>query len=273
MKERTKLQMYRYTIGLLPRSRVLYKLCHIYIRHYFGFNYGIDLGSEEIWIAAEVLRKRVDPVVFDVGANIGQWISGVLNICPNAYIHAFEPSKQAFNILLTRVRAPHIHFNNFALGKKRERLLFYDRAGHPTSTLHRGMKDTEHNISVYPVDVVSLTEYCHDHGIGKIDFLKIDTEGHDFWVLQGAEPFLKEQRIGVIQFEYGPANIDSKVFLWEILTYLQHLPYVLFRLYPNYLLRIEKYNRELENFISVNYILIAQNAIQQYQHLTREKIK
>lgn len=136
IKEHTKYQIYRYFLSLFPRSRALYKLCQIYIRHYFGFNYGVDLNDGELWFANQVLRTQARPMVFDVGANIGQWTSGVLELCPHADIHVFEPSPKAFATLRARVSAPNVHLNNLAVGKEAARALFYDYDGHETSTFH-----------------------------------------------------------------------------------------------------------------------------------------
>ena len=45
MKEHQKLAIYFNTIGRMPRTRLFYKICQIYIRHYFGFNYGVDFDD------------------------------------------------------------------------------------------------------------------------------------------------------------------------------------------------------------------------------------
>jgi hypothetical protein len=51
------------------------------------------------------------------------------------------------------------------------------------------------------VHIVSLDSYCERQRIDRIDFLKIDTEGHDLEVLRGAEKWLSAGRIACIQCE------------------------------------------------------------------------
>jgi hypothetical protein len=49
----------------------------------------------------------------------------------------------------------------------------------------------------------TLSAYCREKGIDRIDVLKIDTEGHDLAVLQGAEQMLSK---GAIRFVYVEFN-------------------------------------------------------------------
>jgi len=269
VREKQKHYLYRHTIGLLPRSRFLYKVCHIYMRHYFGFNYGLDSDDGELWLAAQVLKNKLDPIAFDVGANVGDWTLAILALNPKTHIHAFEPAITAFEKMVSRVTAPNVRLNRLGVGVKRETLTFYEYGVSAVSTFHAN--EGRLPVNSYPVDIVSVSEYCQENNINRIDFLKIDTEGHDFWVLQGAEPLLKEQRIEVVQFEYGPGNIDSHVLLKNVFDFLSRLPYNVFRLYPRYLLPVPTYGTELENFISVNYILVANSHMEQYANIKRIK--
>lgn len=267
VREKQKHYLYRHTIGLLPRSRFLYKACHIYLRHYFGFNYGLDSDDGELWLAAQVLKSKPAPTVFDVGANVGDWTLAVLALNPRAHIHAFEPGRTAFERLAARVTAPEVKLNRHGVGAKRETLTFYEYGVSAVSTFHAN--ENRQAIGSYPVEIVSVSDYCQENNIDKIDFLKIDTEGHDFWVLQGAESLLKEQHIEVVQFEYGPGNIDSHVLLKDIFGFLGQLPYKVFRLYPRHLLPVPNYSTELENFINVNYVLIAEIRTGQYTNICK----
>ena len=47
---------------------------------------------------SKVLTSLVSdsPVIFDVGANVGQTVESFLNIWPKAEIHCFEPMEKAF---------------------------------------------------------------------------------------------------------------------------------------------------------------------------------
>lgn len=49
--------------------------------------------------------------------------------------------------------------------------------------------------------VITLAEYCQASDIKKIDLLKIDVEGFEYFVLKGAEKLLKDKVIKKIIFE------------------------------------------------------------------------
>lgn len=265
LREYRKHQLYRNTIGLLPRSTFLYKVCHIYLRHYFGFNWGLGFDDGELWLVAQMLGSNPELTVFDVGANIGDWTLGVLGRYPGAHVHAFEPSPDIYMRMVARVSAMNVKLNPVGVGAKHGSLEFFEYGTSAISSFHPRADSLPKK--THKVDMVSIADYCQETQVNHIDFLKIDTEGHDFYVLQGAEPLLKNQQVDVIQFEYGPANIDAGILLKDILGYLQSLPYHLFRLYPRYLLPVSNYSKELENFISVNYVLIATDQLQRNSSL------
>jgi hypothetical protein len=48
------------------------------------------------------------------------------------------------------------------------------------------------------VDVVTIDEYCEQHGITHIDVLKSDTQGFDLEVVRGADSMLSESRVHLV---------------------------------------------------------------------------
>jgi hypothetical protein len=82
------------------------------------------------------------------------------------------------------------------------------------------------------VERETVDEFCSDRGIDHIDFLKIDTEGHDLEVLRGSERLLSEQRVDVVEVEAG-MNIGNKrhVSFADLDQYLQERNYFVFGIY------------------------------------------
>jgi hypothetical protein len=58
----------------------------------------------------------------------------------------------------------------------------------------------------------TLDVFCEENSIGSIDILKIDTEGFDLIVLQGAERMLQNGRIKFIHVEYNDLQPKDGVF-------------------------------------------------------------
>ena len=59
------------------------------------------------------------------------------------------------------------------------------------------------------VAAVTLDEYCAANGVESIDLLKIDVEGAELDVLQGAQRLLEDRRVGSILFEVSLPQIES----------------------------------------------------------------
>ena len=75
------------------------------------------------------------------------------------------------------------------------------------------------------VDSIKIDSYVFQHNIDNINFIKIDTEGHELEVLKSCEELLKNKKIDYIQFEYGGTYLDSKISLNDIIKYLNKYEY------------------------------------------------
>jgi hypothetical protein len=67
------------------------------------------------------------------------------------------------------------------------------------------MSDT----SIQVVAVTSLDDYCRQQAVDQIDFMKLDVEGMEPFVLQGANTLLRERRIKAILIEICPVNLRA----------------------------------------------------------------
>ena len=47
------------------------------------------------------------------------------------------------------------------------------------------------------VNVIKLDDFCNDYKISNIDLLKIDTEGHEKEVLEGALNLIKKKKLSI----------------------------------------------------------------------------
>lgn len=238
----------------------LYYLCRHYVDRYNSENNHNISTNGELRFMRQILNNC--RAVFDVGANTGEWATLALSINPNLSLHCFEPSYVTYQQLLARAFPPHIVCNNFGLGSVREQRTLYvfeDGAGINSLYMRNGLEDGWGLTPQQRIEVVQLNtidNYCQEHGIASIDFLKIDVEGHELEVLRGASEMLAKDRIKTIQFEYGGCNIDSRVLLKDFFEFFRHLPYALYKMYPKELRRVEHYDQRLENFQYQNWVVL-----------------
>ncbi len=106
------------------------------------------------------------------------------------------------------------------------------------------------------VPLETIDHFCEQRGIEKIDYLKIDTEGAELRVLQGAERMLREHKITALQFEYGEAYYDANTTLKQTVQLLSHAGFVVFRISPYGLELISPWKDSVEDYNYSNFFAI-----------------
>jgi FkbM family methyltransferase len=206
----------------------------------YGMNMGpinIQTNGEEALIEKLALRLPSDAVLFDVGANKGDYTLALLrHTGADVRIFTFEPGARAFKQLSGSVSsAPNVRL---------ERIGFGDRTG--TVDL---FADAEGSVlaSVYPrrvfgsgamrdrlaerIEIMRIDDFCHANGIGRINLLKLDVEGHELSVLHGCGDLLAQD-------------------FFDLLT----PKYTIFRMVADGLVPIKAYRESYEIFDTNNYV-------------------
>lgn len=215
-------------------------------------------------------NSREKLVLFDVGANVGNWTHYALEraaehrMVGRLEIHAFEPIPFTFRTLTDRIKdhpfSNSVHLVSCALSSQEgsaEMFSVGENAG--TSSLH--LDSTRNDLPRIQVETTTIDAYCQQKGIPVIHFLKCDAEGHDMEVILGAKTLFEEQRIMVIQFEYNHVWISSRHYLKDAFDFVADLPYDVGRVTPSGIEIYKEWHPELERFFEGNYVLIAESAL------------
>lgn len=230
-----------------------------------GMNFGVGGNPEksgEIAAARYVAGKLggvQGAVIFDVGANVGTYALLLLdNIkCAGLKIFAFEPSTEAFSKLERNVAGrKNISPWNLGLGEEDGlATLFYDSPASTLASVYKRRLD-HLNIAVglnEDVRMRTIDSFCGENGIDRINFLKLDVEGHELSVLKGAKRMMESGAIDFIQFEFGGCNIDSRTYFQDMF-YLLKPRYDIYRVLKNGLYPVREYMETHEIFITTNYL-------------------
>ncbi|MBU2980657.1 FkbM family methyltransferase [Lentibacter algarum] len=89
-----------------------------------------------------------------------------------------------------------------------------------------------------------------------VDVLKLDVEGHELEVLQGANSVL--ERCSAVQFEFGRCNIDTRTFFRDFFQFFAARGFQLYRISPLGPIRLAGYREHLESYMTCNFIAVAQ---------------
>lgn len=183
---------------------------------------------------------RVTPraTVVDVGAHRGEWAAMAAATLPEATIWAFEAVPKTYEkLLVATAESQRIRVHNLALGDQTGDIEFAVATGRDDlSSGVAGVHGELHHFDFTRVRCPMTTgeRFCADHGIDRIDLLKIDVEGMEPGVIRGFASLLEQGRIGAVQFEYGQVNLQARFFLGDFYKLLGPYDMVIGKLYPNY---------------------------------------
>ena len=249
---------------LLGKKRFHWLFWRLYKLSLQGMNIGMGGDVKASGENGVLLRVRNNSsgtrplVIFDVGANKGQYSMNILNVLKGSKIelHCFEPGHETFSLLSSSLNGNgNVTLNNFGLSnEKTEGSLYYDKAGSGLASLYKRQLDYfgidfEQSESVM---LDTLDNYVSAKNIEAIDLLKIDVEGNELNVLYGAEKTLSEGRIKTIQIEFGGCNIDSRTFVRDFWNLL-HERFRMYRIMRDGLAEIKKYDERMEIFTCTNF--------------------
>jgi FkbM family methyltransferase len=237
-------------------NSLLLKIAQRYVdRHNGENNSNLSTNGEEN-ILRQVLPKLVGCVVFDVGANVGNWSDFALSVEPSLKLHLFEPSKVSYEQCLKKNWLPSVQINNIGLGECNEtlQLNIVTAAGGMNSIHKRHGVESAVATSTESIKISTLDEYCENNNIIHIDFMKVDVEGHELAVFKGSRKMLEKGAIEMIQFEYGGCNLDARVYLLDIWSLLTQYGFKINKIYPDGPRHMKVYAQTLENFQYANYL-------------------
>lgn len=152
-------------------------------------------------------------VIFDVGCR-----EDTEFIDFHGEVHYFDPVNEFIENLKTQPSLnKKSYFNNFGLSNENNELYYYPRYQSFYDRINSC--HVSDNANKVVLTVKKGKDYVIQNNIQNIDFLKIDTEGCEFNVLQGFENYL--ENIKIIQFEYGGTFLDNNTKLIDVIKYLQ----------------------------------------------------
>ena len=174
------------------------------------------LGFNSAWIPKKTLNKilsaKTNPIVIDVGCNVGEFSELVFKYNNSSVVEAFDLHRSLTPILNKKFKKYKFNFSQIALSN-------YSGNSSIVSNIKNDRKafiSKKSNLKSVKVD--KLDNILKKFNFPAVAIIKIDTEGNDYKVLLGAQETLRITDLVIFEvmfksLEYGNTPQDAINFL------------------------------------------------------------
>jgi FkbM family methyltransferase len=198
------------------------------------------------------LQHIANPVMLDIGANIGLMSMNACHFIPNLTSYAFEPGPHQFQYLKMNVEGNNLQRKIFPIN-----IALGDRSGTANFYIHDvehasgdGLIDTGRagKATAIEVQLLTLDDWWYKNNKPAVHFIKIDTEGGEFGILKHANNFLSNCR-PVMLIEICYLNYEKYGLLFEdYLGLLREHGYALYDLKKEHVIDELNFEKFIEQF-------------------------
>lgn len=177
-------------------------------------------------------------VIYDIGANVGHWAKAMRSVFPTARIEEFEANPQH--------RRPGLHL--VLLGDTEKEVPFYTSPSDADNTGASIFVETTRHYApgqaiCTPLQMVPLDTYVATHGLPAPEFLKLDVQGAELTVLDGAQTCLQTATYVLLELSLHRWNKGSPM-IEEVIRYMDERGYQMVDIldthfYANFLIQID----------------------------------
>ena len=204
----------------------------LYAKGYKNYGNFKSTGEENfINIISEEIK-----VCLDVGANVGNY-SKLLLKKTNAKVYAFEPMEKSFQELkkIKENYKDRFFIEKLALGNEDGvRQIYSANDISEKASLEKNLEKLsfidKKNLREFDISIKKIDSLNFFDANSKVDFIKIDVEGHEYEVIQGAKKFIDFNSPKFIQIEINWHQLFKKVNLFEFSKLLNE--YEIFKILP-----------------------------------------
>ena len=229
----SKKNIFYTTIIFLLKFNFFKKISNLFINAYFiekgycfDWKYLMGKSSNDLFRGENIFISKFDDLklknCIDVGCNIGDFSKEILKN-KNTNVVAFEP------LPLCRENLKEIHneyssrFINYeyALSNKEgfDYIYFGDKNSSGLASLEKKINNIDYvdavNKNTIKIELKKLNDFIDKENFRDIDFIKIDTEGHEFKVLEGGLDFIKKNNVKIVQIEFNWHNLFTNNTIYQ----------------------------------------------------------
>lgn len=192
-------------------------------------------------IVGYVMRHLVQSnrVVLDVGANIGYYTVLAATACPTCQVWSFEPTPLTFAILCENIQANQLQnaiAHQCAIGESKAILKLNAYGDQALNSISPSI-DTPHPffpqgpIQVLDVPCITIDHFIDENRIKRVDIIKFDIEGYEYFALKGAERLLSQPDAPILICEVSPVWLNRfGLTVSQVISYVTSFDYRCFEM-------------------------------------------
>lgn len=154
-------------------------------------------GFESAELACLKTHLKPGGVMFDVGANAGLFtLTAARLVGPGGHVYAFEPDPRQIALLERNIRLnrlTNVTVVPQAVGHRTGPVPFLLSEDSALNSLRENSHPDQKVHQVITVEMTTLDAFIARENIGRVDLVKIDVEGAEQWVLEGAHSLLQQE--------------------------------------------------------------------------------
>jgi FkbM family methyltransferase len=184
-------------------------------------------------------------IIYDIGANKGSWTEQMRNIFPHSTYFLFEANEKNnsfikelnyFNILLSDVDNKDIKFYSHK----------YCDGGNTGDSVYKELSQgySDGKYDIVTKKTVCLDTFIRDNNLPLPDFIKIDVQGAELDVLNGAQESMNNSTMILLEVSFHQYNDGAPLFA-EVIAYMNEKGFVVIDIieqhvsFDNYLIQID----------------------------------
>ena len=168
-----------------------------------------SLVCEKDYLKVENIKKYINknnPVIIEIGSNIGMTTSLFLKTFPEAKIFCFEPDPSLVSRFKNNIKNKNVSLFEFAIGNTNGTTAFFRSSGTNAledRTQSGSIKKPKNHLSQHPdivfkekisVPIIRLDDWFKDQNIDEVDFIWADVQGAEEDLILGATEVLKKTK-------------------------------------------------------------------------------
>lgn len=187
----------------------------------------LSLGEIDSLELIEIIARENEdePIIFDIGANIGTWTLLVKAILPNSKIYAFEPlEKHIQQLRKNTAHMDELYIQQYCVGNEDKIATLNVASFSDSSSLlsatsleyetYQITKETE-----VQVEVKKLSDMINSQALPIPNIIKLDIQGFELEALKGLEEYLSKVKYIICEVSFKEYYKDQPLFN-DILSYL-----------------------------------------------------